>query len=162
MKDNQVFCLNFDFLPMEYSSLISCQIWEPSNILALIFFNWQASYLKQLLSVGNTKTNCFMRPNFIDSRGNMIFFVNKWFMLTVGIISFEVRSWSLVPLYLMVLSGFSVSYAQKGGILILSLMRTKKEAYHFKVNIVCDNSINLYVFIFFIKTNWMPKWDYTI
>ena len=81
LNDSQAFFSRSDIVPVNCSSLMSCQICGPLNTPTLIFSNdspgnVKMMYFKQSPLVDNAFTNCFMRPSFMCRVGNIIFFLS--------------------------------------------------------------------------------------
>ena len=113
--------------------------------------------------------HCFRRSSFKCRFGNIIFLVSISSSCRMLGLS-GLRSWRPISLHLMLLSSSAVQHAQKTGRLGVSMLLTKKDACHFKVNtddplvfgILQQLNESLYVSIFFLKTKWGPKWNCTI
>ena len=112
-----------------------------SNAPALIFSigstgNCKMMYLKQLPSVGNAFTNCFIRLSFVCSGGNIIFFLSASatcrLLVSPGLFSDLWDQFVSTQCFFRAL--LSQLYREKAGILCVSMLLTKKEAHHFKVN----------------------------
>ena len=93
--------------------------------------------------------------------GNTIFFLTSGSCRMLGMARFGISSWKSIPLHQMLLSKSAIPHIQKTGILGLTALLSKKEAYHFKVNrdypvlfvILQQRNESLYVSMFFIKKN---------